>query len=358
MKNQFRIDLQLFAGEGAAPGGDGAGEGAAGENAAAAGQERSLESLGVPKDKAERFRKRKAGKEPTRQSEAQQQDAAGKDERTAGNAGQEGEQEDATAAQSAAQADSTQAEAGEAERKTLKQLLQEDPQLNSEMQEIVKGRLKDFEKAEGKSREAMKQLEPGLKRLMRYYGMTGDLDVSQLADAIKQDKRLLEPLAEELGTTTDIADKLIEREELIEAEKKRRDDEREQQLAREHFDKLWQQGEELKKVYPNFDLRAEMQNPVFYRMVMPGGGLTVKQAFMALHGEELRQAEAAAIAEKVKEDLARSIAAGQGRPTEGKRGQAASSGRVATPLTREEREALKQRIRQSAYTGEKIFPGR
>ena len=348
MSKTIWIDLQHFAGEGAAPGGEGGGEGSAGESAAVAGQQAdALEALGVPKDKAKRFRERRAGKEGERNDTPTPPPRND----TAAAAAAELEQ---TAAETAPR----QEEAAAAERKTLAQLLKEDPQLNAEAQEIIKKRLGEYDRSNGKYREALEKLTPSLKLLQKVrYGIDGDVDPAALAEKIEKDESLYEKLADELGTSTDTARKLYEREQLLEAEQTRREAERQQREQREHFDELWRQGEELKKIYPTFDLVAEMQNPAFRRMVMPGGGLTVQQAFQALHYQELRQAEAAVIAERAKVELAKSIAAGQSRPVEGKRAQAASSGSIVQPMSREDREALKRRIYQSGYTGQKIYPG-
>jgi len=50
-----------------------------------------------------------------------------------------------------------------------------------------------------------------------------------------------------------------------------------------HIEGLRQEGEELKKTFPNFDLQNELQNPVFRRMTAPGSGLTVADAYYAVH---------------------------------------------------------------------------
>lgn len=332
MSETYRIDLQYFAGEGAAPGGEGGGEGSTGESAAVAGQQDVLERLGVPRDKVEKYRARKGRTERA---------AAAPAEPAGDTASAEPEGQDA-----AAETEKP------AERKTLKQLLQEDGDLNAEMQEIVRARLKEYDKAEGKSREALKTLDPALKVLQRFYGQEGELDAGKLAEAIGKDDRYFEQMATELGTDTDVARKLYERDRLIEAEKLRAEEERRQDELRRWIADLRQQETELKKIYPSFNLDAEMQNPRFRNMVHPSGGLTVQQAFQALHYQELRQAEAAAISSRVKEELARSIAAGQNRPVEGKRAQSASTGVVTPQYSRADREDLKRRI----YAGEKIYP--
>ena len=76
------------------------------------------------------------------------------------------------------------------------------------------------------------------------------------------------------------------------------------------------QEAELKKTFPTFDLSAEMQNPAFSRMVLPGGGLSVEQAYWAVHHNELSKAKQAQTAQQVASALSKATAAGRSMPTE------------------------------------------
>ena len=123
--------------------------------------------------------------------------------------------------------------------------------------------------------------------------------------------------------------------------------------------KLEQQGEAMKKTFPNFDLRTELQNPVFARMTAPGVGLSVEDAYYAVHRNEIQTASMQVAAQKTAQKISNSIQAGSRRPAEsGTSGQAPSvttfDYRKASP---EQREALKKRIREAAARGEKVYPG-
>ena len=97
-------------------------------------------------------------------------------------------------------------------------------------------------------------------------------------------------------------------------------------MFRNHIAKLVQQGEELKTVFKDFDLMRELQDPNFKRLTSPEVGLSVKDAYYTVHREEIRKAENELIAQRTREAMANSIAAGQYRPREGGGGQAASTG--------------------------------
>ena len=129
----------------------------------------------------------------------------------------------------------------------------------------------------------------------------------------------------------------------------------EQQKFQNHIMKLEQQGEALKKVFPKFDLRTELQNPAFARMTSPNVGISVEDAYYAVHRNEIQAAAMQVTAQKTAQKISNSIQAGSRRPNEnGTSGQAPS---VTTfdyrTASREQREAFKKRIR----SGEKIYPG-
>ena len=129
----------------------------------------------------------------------------------------------------------------------------------------------------------------------------------------------------------------------------------EQQKFQQHIMKLEQQGEEMKKVFPNFDLRTELKNPTFARMTSPNVGISVQDAYYAVHRNEIQTAAMQVTAQKTAQKISNAIQSGSRRPDEnGTSGQAPS---VTTfdyrSMSPEQRKALKQRI----LSGEKIYPG-
>ena len=85
---------------------------------------------------------------------------------------------------------------------------------------------------------------------------------------------------------------------------------------RQHFARLNRQGEELKKTFPDFDLMREMQNPAFVRMTAPGTGVSVKDAFYAVHGEDIQRESMQYAAVQAGRRIAASVQAGASRPVE------------------------------------------
>lgn len=338
-----KLNLQLFGGEGAA--GDGGGTGATtGDNGSAAAAvpdagEQRLRELGVPDHVLNKRANRKSAKQQKAAVSAQ----------TAAPAPQQ-----TTAPQDAAaqpQTEEPQNTDNAPARLTWDQLM-EDPEYNQKMQETVRRRLQSAKGAE----ENLTKLGPALEVLANKYGMDrNNMDYAALAKAISDDDSYYEDKALEMGVSVDVA-KRIDQQERETARKQAQEQQTlQQQKFQEHIAGLERQGEKLKKVFPNFDLRKELQDPRFARMTSPSGGLSVEDAYYAIHRAEIQAASMQVAAQKTAQKMSNAIQAGQRRPAEnGTSGKAAS---VTTfdyrTATKEQRAALKKRI----YSGEKIYPG-
>lgn len=316
--------LQLFADGGAASGaaGDGGSAGGAesGAESADAGQQSLLE-LGVPKDKIRKPRAHKASPLPEGAYRTQQQ---------------------MQAATQAAAAEDTQPKEGAPSRMSWEEI-KKDPEYNAEIQKIVSARLKES----GQSKAALEALEPALKILAQENGMDPEnIDHVALAKAItgEYDNKALE-----MGVSREEAMRLDQEQRTLE-----------QQKFMDHIQRLETQGQAMKEVFPDFDLRAEMENPTFVRLTSPGVGLSVEDAFYAVHRKELQTASMQVAAQKAAQMYASAVQSGAMRPDETSSANQSPSQiqfdyRNATP---QQREALKKQIREAAARGEKIYPGR
>ena len=337
MQNIKWLNLQLFAGEGA---GDGGGEAAAtGESAVDPGQQRLLE-LGVPADKLRKRANKPAVKLP---------DGAVKSAPTQ----QETQQ---VQEQAAAAENPTEEKTNTATRMSWDEIMA-DPEYNKQMQAVVQSRLRNAKVAE----ENLGKLTPALELLARQKGLDPEnMDYDALAKAISEDKSFYEDKALEMGVSVETAMKIDQEER--ETARNKREQERtiEQQKIERHFNSLQQQGEAMKKVFPNFDLMAELKNPAFARMTAPNVGISVEDAYYAVHRNEIQFASMQVAAQKTAQKISNSIQAGNRRPNEnGTSGQAPSvttfDYRNASPAQRAE---LKRQIRAAAARGEKLYPGR
>ena len=329
------LDLQLFAGEGT---GDGGGEGAAqGENNADAGHQRLLE-LGVPESKIRKNRAYKLNTPTPKPAEAGQGKA------------QEQKPEQAAAAENP-----TEEKTDTPSRMSWEEIMA-DPDYNKQMQATIQGRLRSAKDAE----EKLGKLTPALELLARQHNLDpANIDYDALAQAISNDESFYEQKALEMGVPVETARKIDQDER--EKARNQREQERtiEQQKFQNHIMKLEQQGEEMKKVFPNFDLRTELQNPAFARMTSPNVGISVEDAYYAVHRKDIMTGAMQATAQKTAQKISNDIQAGRRRPNEnGTSGQAPSvTSFDYSKASPEQRKAFKQFIRSEAAHGRKVYPG-
>ena len=320
MKNKMWRFLQLFAD------GDGSGDGAAETSESgvmADDADQRLRDMGVPEDKIRRTR---AGRQRARQAVPVT---------------------NAPAPQAAAaeMADDGQQEAQEEEkpkRMTWDEIMQ-DPEYNRAMQETMQKRLKTAKAAE----ESLNALMPAIKKLAQEKGLDPDnVDYVSLGKMLTGE---YESKAMELGVPVETVMQLEQQQRTIE-----------QQKIENHFARLEREAEDLRKVFPNFSLQAEMANPAFAKLTHPNIGMSVEDAYYAVHRKELQVASMQVAAQKTAQQISNAIQSGTRRPVES--GQSTQAPSVTTfdysRATKAQRDEFKAKLRASWARGEKVYPGR
>ena len=349
MQNNKWFWLQLFAGEGGgaaggtgASGGEGGGDGAvSGVNDGLAAEDQRLLELGVPMEKLKKRAKRASAKLPEGAVRTAPKETAKPQEQVATAEPNPTEEKTEPTTQTRMSWDEIMA----------------DPEYNKQMQAVVRARLKSAQAAE----ESLAKLTPALEVLARRHGLNAEnMDYEAIAKAINDDDAYYEDLALEKGVTLETAKRIDQQERDHARQQKEEARNLEQQKLHNHFAKLEQQGDALKKVFPNFDLRKELQNPKFAQMVSPNSLMSLEDAYYAVHRKEIDAARSQVIAQQTVQQISNSIQAGSRRPDEnGTSGQSAS---VTTfdysKASKAQREALKREIRAAAARGEKLYPGR
>lgn len=327
--------LQLFAGEGAGTGanaGDGGTSGNGGGDAstpgvAAVDAAQRLRDMGVPESKIARY-----GKAYEKRANKTAAPAAAEQAQKAG-------EQDAAADDKTAQAeDQKQA----VPQKYNWDEVMKDPEMNRRMQETVRASKKKSQAAE----DALAALAPALKAQAQEYGLDPEnIDYVALGKHMsgEYDEKALE-----LG---------LPRETVVKMEQQQRINE--EKLNRDHIAGLIAQGEKMKAVFPNFDLRKEMENPQFVRLTSRGVNVSVEDAYRLVHRKELELAQAQIVERKATERVQNTIRAGSSRPDES--GSASQAPSVTTidwkHASREQLQAQARRIRLAAAQGRKLRPG-
>ena len=207
------------------------------------------------------------------------------------------------------------------------------PDRNAEFEALIKGEYKDLydakvqdtiQKRLKNSAETVNRynaLTPVLQMLGDKYGVDAN-DADALSKAIEEDSSFYEDEAMEKGLTV---------EQLKEIKKMERENnalraEMQERQTREQADALYAdwmgQAEQVKQVYPGFDLEGEMQNEQFRNLLR--SNVPIKTAYEVIHKDEILPAAMQFTAKKVSEKITNSIKAGQNRPAEGAMGAGSS----------------------------------
>lgn len=195
-------------------------------------------------------------------------------------------------------------------------------------------------------------LKPMLDALAKQHGIeAGDYDA--LSKTILDDDSLYEDEAEEAGMTVEAYKSYKRLKDHADEMDARAKQAAEEEGFRNHLQHLAAQGEQMKTVFPDFDLMRELQNPAFRRMTSPDVGLSVEEAYYAVHRNELAPQTMAAGVQIARQRISQSLQANAARPNEGAmQGNTAAADVHISPrnMTRAQREALKERVRR----GERI----
>lgn len=339
MTNFKWLNLQLFAGEGAgATGGEG-GEGAAtGDNVATADAGQKLRDLGVPEHLIRR-RAKYAAKAPETPAKTEPEEPKAAEETV----------------QDAAAENPTEEQTDKPARMSWDEIMK-DPEYNKQMQLTIQNRLKSAKGAE----ESLAKLTPALELLARKHGLDpANMDYDALTKAISDDNSYYEDKALQMGTSVETAKKIDQEERNTARQQRAEELSIQEQKMRNHFASLENQAKEMQKVIPGFDLQNELKNPAFLRMTSPNVGISVRDAYYAVHHDEMQTAAMQATAKATAQQISNNIQARQRRPDEnGISGQAPSATtfnyRNASP---EQREAFKKDLRARMARGEKVYPG-
>ena len=233
---------------------------------------------------------------------------------------------------------------------------------NAEFEKLIKGEYKDLYdarvqdtiqkrlKSTKETVDKYNSLSPTLEMLSKKYGVDAS-DIDALNKAIQEDDSYYEEEAMEKGITVSQL-KEIRRMERENADLKRQ---MEEQSVKENASKLYaswiNQAEQLKSVYPSFDLETEMKNPKFVDLLRVPS-VDVRTAYEVLHKDEIIPAAMQFTAQTVERKLANKIMANGARPSEN--GNHSQSAAVVKSDVSQLSKADRQEIARRVARGEKI----
>lgn len=215
-------------------------------------------------------------------------------------------------------------------------------------QELIRNRFKQ----NGELEEKLNSMTPLLEALGKMHNVDPS-DIQQLTNVILDNDSLYEEEAVKRGMSVESLKAVKQMERENEALKQREQQSIADQRMRQHFDTLARQGDEVKKLYPGFDLMTEMQNPEFARLTAPGVNVDALTAYRVVHQNEIAGAEMQFAAQKSAERIANAVRANGMRPQEnGMNSQQSPTLSKTDPrtLTKADREEIRRRVAR----GEKI----
>lgn len=194
-----------------------------------------------------------------------------------------------------------------------------------EFQELVNGEYKDiyteetqriidrrFREARNLEERAAKQ-QPVIDMLMQRYKIA-DGDLGKLAAAVENDNAYWSEAAEEAGMSVEQYKQFQrlkrENDALLRAQRMRQS----QQAVQQQLQKWYSEGEQVKAVYPDFDLGAESKNPQFISMLK--AGVPVQHAYEVIHMDEIKAGVAQSTARQTEKQVVDGIRAKGNRPAE------------------------------------------
>ena len=218
-------------------------------------------------------------------------------------------------------------------------------QYDARMQDTIQKRLKGTKETADKYNE----LVPVLELMGKKYGVDAT-DIKALSKAIEEDDSFFEEAALSRGLTVKQYKEMVAIERENAALKQQMQAQQSQENANKLYASWMTQAEEAKKVYPTFDLRAEMQNQKFVDLLR--SNIDVRTAYEVLHKDEIIPAAMQFTAKTVESKIAKKIAAQGARPAENgmSSGSAAVVKSDVSQLSRADRDEIRRRVAR----GEKI----
>ena len=318
-----RLNLRLFDGEGGAPAAEGveAGSGEATAKPSDAGKGRRANPL------ADVVYGKQTESDPpdTAQGEEADRDAAGKE-----NAGE----------QTANKTPDRKAEFEKLIKGEYKDLFAK------RTQEIIDSRFKETKLLESRLTEA----EPIFDMLSKKYGVDGS-DLKKLASAIEEDDSYYEEEALNRGLSVEQLKSMKKLERDNESMRRALEDQQRRENAERVYAGWVKQAEDVKTIYPAFDLQEECRNDQFVSLLQ--NNVDVRTAYEVIHRDEILGGAMQYTAEQVSKKIVDGIRSKNARPTEN--GIAAGGAAVAKPNVKSWSNADRDEVERRVLRGEKII---
>ena len=222
-------------------------------------------------------------------------------------------------------------------------------QYNAKVNSTMRDRLKGKDAQISELTKYQSDVQPLLEVLFKKHGVEAG-DIAALSKAVEADDSYFEEEALRKGMSVKQLKEFRAVEKSNEELRRQVQERQKQEQAEKQYGAWMQQAEETKKVYSGFDLKTELANPQYLKLL--NSGIDVKTAYEVVHMGEIIPAAMQFAAKTTQTKVAQSIAAGADRPREN--GMGSSSPALVKSDVSQLTKADRQEIIRRVQRGERV----
>ena len=209
---------------------------------------------------------------------------------------------------------------------------------DARMQKAIKERVGEVKQLQ----QQLQQQNDVIGLVAKKYGISTD-KLGDIREALESDDVFCEEAAADQGMTVDSYKKMVKLEAENEALHKAREEAERKNQKDAVFQKWDREAEELKRMYPQFDLQSEIQDKRFLDLM--GAGIDMRTIYETLHHDEILPALMQQTAKAATKQQAAAARSGQMRPAENGMSSRPAAQTVKDPakMTKEERQEYARR---------------
>lgn len=209
---------------------------------------------------------------------------------------------------------------------------------DARMQKAIKERVGEVKQLQ----QQLQQQNDVIGLVAKKYGISTD-KMGDIREALESDDVFWEEAAADQGMTVDSYKKMVKLEAENEALHKAREEAERKNQKDAVFQKWDREAEELKRMYPQFDLQSEIQDKRFLDLM--GAGIDMRTIYETLHHDEILPALMQQTAKAATKQRAAAARSGQMRPAENGMSSRPAAQTVKDPakMTKEERQEYARR---------------
>ena len=209
---------------------------------------------------------------------------------------------------------------------------------DARMQKAIKERVGEVKQLQ----QQLQQQNDVIGLVAKKYGISTD-KMGDIREALESDDVFWEEAAADQGMTVDSYKKMVKLEAENEALHRAREEAERKNQKDAVFQKWDREAEELKRMYPQFDLQSEIQDKRFLDLM--GAGIDMRTIYETLHHDEILPALMQQTAKAATKQQAAAARSGQMRPAENGMSSRPAAQTVKDPakMTKEERQEYARR---------------